>query len=132
MAMSVAQSRVAVILAGGAIGTLARAGLAEGLPVAPDRWPWATFVANLAGALILGWLLTRLAERTAPTRHWRFFAGTGFCGALTTFSTFQVETFRFVRAGDVALAVGYPLASITAGMALAGTGVVLARWGRHW
>jgi CrcB protein len=130
--MSVAQSRLAVIAAGGAIGTLARAGLAQGLPPQPGHWPWATFIVNLAGAFILGWVLTRLAERTAPTRHWRFFVGTGFCGALTTFSTFQVETFRFVRAGDVALAVGYPLASITAGMALAGTGVVLARWGRHW
>jgi hypothetical protein len=43
-----------------------------------------------------------------------------------------VETFRFVRAGDVALAVGYPVVSIAAGMALAGTGVLLARWGRHW
>ena len=125
-------SRIAVIAAGGAIGTLARAGLADGLPVRPDQWPWATFIANLAGAFILGWLLTRLAERTAPTRYWRLFAGTGFCGALTTFSTFQVETFRFVRAGDVALAVGYPLVSIAAGMAFAGTGVLLARWGRHW
>ena len=117
-------SRIAVIAAGGAIGTLARAGLAEGLPVRPDQWPWATFIANLAGAFILGWLLTRLAERTAPTRYWRFFVGTGFCGALTTFSTFQVETFRFVRAGDVALAVGYPVASVAAGMGLAVAGAV--------
>jgi fluoride exporter len=132
MAISVAQSRLAVIVAGGAIGTLARAGLAEGLPVRPDHWPWATFIANLAGAFILGWVLTRLAERAAPTRHWRFFVGTGFCGALTTFSTFQVETFKFVRAGDVVLAVGYPLVSIALGMAFAGSGVVVARWGRHW
>ena len=125
-------TRLAVIAAGGAIGTLARAGLAEGLPVHPDRWPWATFIVNLVGAFILGWLLTRLAERTAPTRYWRFFVGTGFCGALTTFSTFQVETFRFVRAGDVALAVGYPVASVAAGMGLAVAGAVVARWGRHW
>src|SRR4051794_10181563 len=132
MTVSVAQSRVAVIVAGGAIGTLARAGLAEGLPVERDHWPWGTFVANLAGAFILGWVLTRLAERTAPARHWRFFVGTGFCGALTTFSTFQVETFQFARGGDVALAVAYPGVSITAGMALAVAGVLLARWGRHW
>ena len=119
-------------MAGGAIGTLARAGLAEALPHRAGQWPWATFVVNLAGALILGWLLTRLAERTAPSRHWRFFAGTGFCGALTTFSTFQIETFEFARDGHVGLAVGYPVVSMAAGMALAVAGVLIARWGRHW
>jgi CrcB protein len=130
--LSTGQARIAAIVAGGAIGTLARAGLAEAHSRSSGEWPWATFIANLAGAFILGWLLTRLAERTAPSRYWRFFAGTGFCGALTTFSTFQVETFEFARDGHVALAIGYPAASIAAGMALAVTGVLVARWGRHW
>jgi CrcB protein len=130
--LSAGQARIAAIMAGGAIGTLARAGLGEALPHRAGQWPWATFIVNLVGALILGWLLTRLAERTAPSRHWRLFAGTGFCGALTTFSTFQVETFQLARDGHVALAVGYPAASIAAGMALAVAGVLLARWGRHW
>src|SRR4051812_22836678 len=129
---TVGQARIAAIMAGGAIGTLARAGLAEAVPHQADEWPWATFAVNLAGAFILGWLLTRLAERTAPSRNWRFFAGTGFCGALTTFSTFQIETFQFARHGQVGLAVGYPAASISAGMALAVAGVLMARWGRHW
>jgi CrcB protein len=129
---SVAETRIAAILVGGAAGTLARAGLGELLPHRPDAWPWATFLVNIAGAFILGWLLTRLAERTAPSRYWRFLLGTGFCGALTTFSTFQVETFRFVQDGRAALAIGYPLASIAAGMALAVAGVMAARWGRHW
>jgi fluoride exporter len=130
--LSLAQARIAAIMAGGAIGTLARAALAEALPHRAGQWPWATFGVNLAGAFILGWVLTRLAERTAPSSHWRFFAGTGFCGALTTFSTFQIETFEFARDGDVGLAVGYPVASIAAGMALAVAGVLIARWGRHW
>ena len=119
-------------MAGGAIGTLARAGLAEALPPRGGAWPWATFIVNLAGAFILGWVLTRLAERPASSRYWRFFAGTGFCGALTTFSTFQIETFEFARDGDVGLAVGYPVVSMAAGMALAVAGVLIARWGRHW
>jgi fluoride exporter len=130
--LSAGQTRIAAILAGGVIGTLARAGLADALPDHAGRWPWATFIVNLAGAFILGWLLTRLAERTAPSRHWRLFAGTGFCGALTTFSTFQIETFEFARDGHIALAVGYPAASIAAGMTLAIAGVLAARWGRHW
>ena len=131
-ALSVREARVIAIATGGAVGTLARVGVAEALPHRPGQWPWATFVVNLAGAFILGWLLTRLAERTAPTRYWRFLGGTGFCGALTTFSTFQVETFELARDGDVAIAILYPVVSIAAGMAVAIASVLLARWGRHW
>jgi CrcB protein len=130
--LSLAQTRVAMIALGGALGTLARAGLAEAAPAGRGQWPWPTFAVNLCGAFVLGWLLTRLAERTAPSRHWRFFAGTGFCGALTTFSTFQIETLRFARDGEVELALAYPIVSILAGMAVAVAGVLLARWGRHW
>jgi fluoride exporter len=130
--LTIGQAQIAVIATGGALGTLARAGMVEAIPHRGAQWPWATFTVNLAGAFILGWLLTRLAERTAPTRHWRFFVGTGFCGALTTFSTFQIETFQFARAGDVGLAVSYPVVSIVAGMAVAVAGVLIARWGRHW
>jgi CrcB protein len=130
--LSLAQTRVAMIALGGALGTLARAGLAEAAPAGRGQWPWPTFAVNLCGAFVLGWVLTRLAERTAPSRHWRFFAGTGFCGALTTFSTFQIETLRFARDGQVELAFAYPIVSIVAGMAVAVSGVLLARWGRHW
>jgi CrcB protein len=130
--LTIAQARIAAIMIGGAVGTLARAGVAEALPHTPTEWPWATFLVNLLGAFILGWLLTRLAERVAPSRYWRLFVGTGFCGALTTFSTFQIETFRFADAGRIGLAVAYPLASLAAGMAVAVAGVMLARWGRHW
>jgi CrcB protein len=130
--LTVAQTRIVAIMAGGAVGTLARAGLAEAVPQRDGTWPWATFVVNLVGALLLGWLLTRLAERTAPSRYWRPLLGTGFCGALTTFSTFQVETYELARDGHTALAVAYPLVSIAAGMALAVAGVMAARWGRHW
>jgi CrcB protein len=129
---SVARVRTAAILAGGAAGALARAGAAEALPTRPGAWPWGTFVVNLFGALLLGWLLTRLAERIAPRRYWRFLLGTGFCGAVTTFSTFQVETFDLLRTGHAGIAVAYAVASIVAGMAVAVAGVMLARWGRHW
>ena len=129
--LGIGQARIAAIMIGGAIGTLARAGLAEAVPQQAGEWPWATFAVNLAGAFILGWLLTRLAERTAPSRNWRFFAGTGFCGALTTFSTFQVETIRLARDGYGGLALGYAVASIAAGMAAAVGATVLARRHRY-
>jgi fluoride exporter len=80
---------------------------------------------------VLAWLTTRLAEIVAPTRYWRLLMGTGFCGALTTFSTFQVETIALARDGRAALAVGYAAASIAGGMTVAAAATVAARRRRY-
>jgi fluoride exporter len=127
----VARLRTLSILAGGAAGALARAGVSEALPHGAGQWPWATFGVNLAGAALLAWAMTRLGEMVAPTRYWRLLIGTGFCGALTTFSTFQVETIRLARDGHTALGLGYATASMAAGMAAAVGATVLARRHRY-
>ena len=126
-----AQLTTAAILAGGAVGAVARAGVSRALPAHPGAWPWATFIVNIAGALILAWLTTRLTEIVAPTRYWRPLIGTGFCGALTTFSTFQVETLRLARNGHAVIAVSYAAASIAAGMAAAVGATVATRRRRY-
>jgi fluoride exporter len=120
---------LAAIFVGGAIGALARYGLAQALPHDPGSWPWATFLVNVAGALVLGYLTTRLQERLPPTAYRRPLLGTGFCGALTTFSTMQVELLRMLDAGEAGLAAGYAAASIAAGVLAiaAASNVVRAR-----
>jgi fluoride exporter len=127
----VQQLRVASILAGGAAGALTRALVAHVLPPERGGWPWATFAVNVAGALILAWSTTRLTEMVAPTRYWRFLLGTGFCGALTTFSTFQVETIRLAKDGYPVTAFAYAAASLAAGMAVAVAASVVARRRRY-
>lgn len=129
--MSTSQLRVVSILAGGATGALVRAAVAEALPHAPNTWPWATFLVNLLGALLLAWLTTRLTEVVAPTRYWRFLLGTGLCGALTTFSTFQVETIALAKDGHAAMAVGYAATSLGGGMSVAVAATVAARRRRY-
>src|ERR1700685_2602128 len=89
---------VAIYL-GGMIGALARVGLAQAAPVGTGAWPWATFAANMAGALLLGYFVTRLQERLPPSSYRRPLLGTGFCGALTTFSTLQLELFGMLDTG---------------------------------
>ncbi len=119
------------MLGGGAAGALARVALARALPHSSAGWPWATLIVNLFGTLLLAWLTTRLTEIVAPTRYWRFLLGTGFCGALTTFSTFQVEFLTFVRNGDWTLGLGYAATSFAAGGSLAVVGTVAARRRRY-
>jgi CrcB protein len=121
------QLRAAVILAGGALGALSRAGLAELLPAHAGEWPWHTFIANQVGAFLLAWLSTELTEMVVPTRFWRPLLGTGFCGALTTFSAFQVETIEIARHDRPGLAALYAVVSIVVGMACAVAGTVYAR-----
>jgi fluoride exporter len=128
---SAAQLRVLAILVGGAAGALLRAAVGRALPVTPGHWPWATFTVNIAGAIVLAWLTTRLAEMVAPTRYWRLLIGTGFCGALTTFSTFQIETIRLARDGHAALGFAYAVVSMTVGMAAAAGATVVARRHRY-
>ena len=107
---------------GGAAGTLARAGLAEALPITPGHWPWATFAANLAGTLLLGWLVAAVADG-----FWSPLVGTGFCGALTTFSTVQVQLVELADDGHGGLAALYLAVSVVSGLATAALGATLAR-----
>ena len=104
---------LAATFLGGCLGAVARAGAAEWLT--QDPWPWATFAVNVAGAFLLGFFVTRLQERLPLSAYRRPFLGTGVCGALTTFSTLQLELLRMLDRGDMALAVAYALVSVAAG-----------------
>jgi CrcB protein len=104
---------IAAVFAGGFVGALARVALLEAWPVGPGEWPWATFVANIAGALALGWVATR--DPLPSDRH--RLLGTGFCGALTTFSTMQLELLGMLDESHLALAAAYASVSIAAGLA---------------
>ncbi|MEH3053143.1 MAG: CrcB family protein [Patulibacter minatonensis] len=113
---------LAVVL-GGAVGSVVRAELASHWAHDPAAWPWATFVANLLGAAVLGAVAVRTAR--APRLHGLL--GSGLCGGLTTFSTLQLEVLRMLDAGAVGLAAGYTAASVGAGLLLAATTARLAR-----
>jgi CrcB protein len=122
--------QLAAIFAGGFVGAVARAGLVEALPYHAGNWPWATFTVNIVGALLVGYFTTRLQERLPVSAYRRPLLGTGFCGALTTFSTVQVELIRMLDAGRVGLALVYATGSVAAGFVAVGIATNLVRRAR--
>jgi CrcB protein len=118
---------VAAIFAGGALGTLARAALAEAFPHAATAWPWPTFAVNIVAAFLLGYFVTRLQERLPLSSYRRPLLGTGICGGLSTFSTMGVEILKMLSAHAYGLAVGYAAASIAAGYAALHLATALVR-----
>ncbi len=118
---------VAAIFAGGALGTLLRAALAEAFPHPATSWPWPTFVVNVVSAFLLGHFVTRLQERLPLSSYRRPLLGTGLCGGLSTFSTMQVEILKMIDAHAWGLALGYAAASVAAGLAAMHLATALVR-----
>jgi fluoride exporter len=117
-------ARVAfAVVVGGGIGSLTRAEVSTAWSHGAGQWPWATFVANLVGAALLGALVVRTSHRP----HLHGLLGTGLCGGLTTFSTLQLEAVQLLDDGHAGMAAGYLTASIAAGLALASGAAWLAR-----
>jgi CrcB protein len=118
---------IAAIFAGGAIGTLLRAALAQAFPHGPTAWPWPTFAVNIAAAFLLGYFVTRLQERLPLSSYRRPLLGTGLCGGLSTFSTMQVEIVAMLDAHAWLLAAAYAAASVAGGYAAIRLATAIAR-----
>lgn len=86
------------------------------------RFPWGTFTVNIVGSFILG-LLTGIG--LAGDAAWQLIVGTGFCGALTTYSTFAWETVRLAEQKGRLLAVANVVGSIAVGLGAASVGYLV-------
>lgn len=93
-------------------------------------FPWGTWCVNVAGSFLLG-LLAAGASGHGVSGQVVALAGIGFCGALTTYSTFGYETVRLIEAGSWLYAMANVAASIAAGLgaAFCGVAVAAAIWG---
>ncbi len=92
-------------------------------------FPWGTFGVNIAGSFVLG-LLYATGRTHGLSPHLMALVGTGFCGALTTYSTFGYETVRLLEDGSRFYALANVGASIVAGLgsAFCGAAVATAIW----
>jgi CrcB protein len=88
-------------------------------------FPWGTLTVNAAGCLVLGFLVPA-ASRLSPSVEAAL--GTGFCGALTTYSTFSYEILRLLEDGARFYAAAYVGASLLGGFGAVGLGWTLGIW----
>ena len=118
---------LAVIFVGGCAGGLVRYVVTRAWPTPTDAFPWSTFAVNVAGAFILALLLVLVSDVARPSAYLRPLIGTGFCGALTTFSSIVVSVDELVAHGRVVTAVGYVVTTLACGLAAGMLGVVTGR-----
>ena len=112
-----------------AIGGVAGAGLRWAVLTSVElgRFPWPVFALNVGGSVLLGILLAE--EWTHPRLRLLLHdvGGIGFCGGLTTFSTFSVEVVDLARDGDAPIAATYATASVVAAVAGVAIGAAALR-----
>ena len=119
-------TRFLIVAAGGALGAVARYGLARLLPA--TGWPWPTLTANVVGGLLMGLLAGWLAFRGgAHSESIRLFAAVGVLGGFTTFSAFSLEAALMIERRQLAMAGGYVAASVALSVVALFLGLMVAR-----
>ena len=105
---------------GSAVGGVARVVLGAAVQArAGGVFPVGTFVVNITGSLLLGFLMRYLLASPTVSAEMRALVTTGFCGGYTTFSTFSYETLMLIEAGDFRRAALYTTLSVV--LAIGGT-----------
>jgi fluoride exporter len=117
---------VAGVLVAGAVGAMLRYALSRAFPVRPGHLPGGILIVNVVGSGVAG-LLIGLAERAALDGDLRLVLVTGFCGGLTTFSTWSVETIELLDGGRWRAAILNVVVTLALGLAAAAGLYLLAR-----
>ena len=116
-----------LVLIGGAIGAPLRYLTDQAVQARHDTvFPWGTFAVNIVGSVVLG-LVTGAVSATAAPHSVQLFVGVGFCGALTTYSTFSYETLRLYEDGARFYALANVIISVAAALGAAFTGAAIAQ-----
>lgn len=127
-ALAAEWSVLAAVSAGGALGALARHGLATAWPHAPDGFAWSTLATNVSGCLLIGVLMVLVTQVWPAQRLVGPFLGVGVLGGYTTFSTYVVDIGRAATAGAATTALAYLAATLVGALLAVWAGAGATRW----
>jgi len=105
-----------LIFMGGGLGSAFRFLISKLFYINKGEFPWATLLANFIGCLLIGFLVGWALKNESFRSDVYLFSVIGFCGGLTTFSTFSMENMFFLRSGDYSSFIGYTLLSVVGGL----------------
>lgn len=121
---------ILAISLGAALGALLRWVLGDKLNSLFPTIPPGTLVANLIGAYIVGAAIAFFATYTALAPEWRLLIITGFCGGLTTFSTFSAELVPLLQQGRLSWALGAVALHVAGSVLMTFAGIATITWAR--
>ena len=119
---------VFAIFIGGGLGCVVRYCISVLMRMYSFNFPFATILVNIIGSLILGFVIALFWRQSPfhPSLKWAITVG--FCGGLTTFSTFSWEIFEMIKNGELLLAFLSILISVLACVLAISLGVFLSRY----
>jgi CrcB protein len=124
------KSIVAISL-GGSLGSLLRWWLGTSFNAHFLTMPPGTLTANLLGGYIIGLAVAFFATYSAIAPEWRLFVITGFCGGLTTFSTFSAEIVGLLQQGRALWALGAAATHLVGSILMTFAGIATVVWLRN-
>ncbi len=120
--------QVLAIAAGGALGSVLRFWMSGWVAGMLGRgFPYGTLLVNVSGSLLMGFLYVVLIDKFNASAEWRALLLIGLLGGFTTFSSFSMETFNLIEAGEILKALGNVILSVSVCLAATWLGVAVGR-----
>lgn len=117
------------IFLGGGFGSILRYAISKLFMADKSSFPWSTLIANFIGCFIIGIVLGWFLNNNKQYSDLYVFLSIGFCGGLTTFSTFSVEGLAYLKNGDLLIFITYLLFSIIGSILLTALGYYIYQLG---
>ena len=117
------------IFLGGGFGSILRYAISKLFMADKSSFPWSTLIANFIGCFIIGIVLGWFINSNKQYSDLYVFLSIGFCGGLTTFSTFSVEGLAYLKNGDLFIFITYLLFSIIGSILLTALGYYIFQLG---
>jgi CrcB protein len=117
-----------LVFVGGGLGSVMRYVLSHIINKStPSPFPFGTFVVNVIGCFLIGFIMFYSARFGDRAEQWRFFLATGLCGGFTTFSAFSLESISLLTEQRILIFLTYIIGSVATGIIATYGGLLLAK-----